>query len=221
MAKDPSLARQDARRYIRLPGGHQEGWADAFANVVRDIYMAIANPDAAGGHRPALATFDDGYASACLVDAVLRSHRGGGLGPRSTRTDAGRRPSRHPVTDTPAAGALTGLASRPGSPLQSISRSRIWTSARWSASDSRRKGSGGSASRFCNCARSRTPAGVSTSTFTRRSSSDSTPDDQAPRLQPIDKPGDIRRVAGEGGRQPAHRYRLVRLQQMQHVKLDR
>jgi hypothetical protein len=96
MAKDPSLAGQDARRYIRLPGGHQEGWADAFANVVRDIYRAIANPDAAGGHGPALATFDDGYASACLVDAVLRSHRGGGVWTEVDRADVDGPPSPHP-----------------------------------------------------------------------------------------------------------------------------
>lgn len=86
MAKDPSLASEDARRYIRLPGGHQEGWADAFANVVRDIYTAITDPGTAGGPRPALATFDDGYASACLVDAVLRSHRGGGVWTEVERT---------------------------------------------------------------------------------------------------------------------------------------
>jgi predicted dehydrogenase len=77
LAKDPSLAGADARQYIRLPGGHQEGWADAFANVIRDIYGVIA--DRSGAQPPAMATFDDGYASALVVDAVLRSHRGGGV----------------------------------------------------------------------------------------------------------------------------------------------
>ncbi len=78
LAKDPALAAPDARRYMRLPGGHQEGWADAFANVMREIYAAIADPDRAAA-TPALATFDDGVVSACLVDAVLRSHAGGGV----------------------------------------------------------------------------------------------------------------------------------------------
>jgi predicted dehydrogenase len=77
LAKDPSLAGPEAQRYIRLPGGHQEGWADAFFNVIRDIYAAIADPGAP--RAPALATFDDGHASACLVDAVLRSQAGGGV----------------------------------------------------------------------------------------------------------------------------------------------
>ena len=77
LAKDPSLLTPAGRRYARLPGGHQEGWADAFFNVIRDIYEVISHPD-----RPcpvSLATFDDGLASACFVDAVLRSHRAGGM----------------------------------------------------------------------------------------------------------------------------------------------
>ena len=35
-------------RYAHLPGGHQEAWADAFRNVMRDIYGTIA-----GEQRPA------------------------------------------------------------------------------------------------------------------------------------------------------------------------
>jgi predicted dehydrogenase len=78
LANDPSLAWPDSRRYMRLPGGHQEGWADAFSNVMRDIYTAIAETPGGSARRPAHATFDDGYASARLVDAVLASHRAGG-----------------------------------------------------------------------------------------------------------------------------------------------
>lgn len=77
LAKDPALVGADARRYTRLPGGHQEGWADAFANVMRDIYAAVLDPAVA--RRPAMATFDDGVVAACLVEAVVRSHRAGGV----------------------------------------------------------------------------------------------------------------------------------------------
>jgi len=76
LAKDPALVRREARSYTHLPGGHQEGWADAFANVIRDIYAYIANR---GQPAPAFATFEDGYRVACLVDAVLESHRNGGI----------------------------------------------------------------------------------------------------------------------------------------------
>jgi predicted dehydrogenase len=79
MAKDPSLLSRDALPYARLPGGHQEAWADAFFNVIRDAYSWIrekASPDA----KPApLPTFCDGYRAACVVEAMLRSHAAGGV----------------------------------------------------------------------------------------------------------------------------------------------
>jgi predicted dehydrogenase len=80
LAKDPSLLAPAARGYAHLPGGHQEGWADAFCNVMRDIYGFIASgvrPDAV--KPPAFATFEDGYHSACVVQAILESHRAGGV----------------------------------------------------------------------------------------------------------------------------------------------
>ena len=43
LPKDPSLLHAGARRYAHLPGGHQEAWADAFRNVMRDIYGFIAS----------------------------------------------------------------------------------------------------------------------------------------------------------------------------------
>src|SRR3954471_9193537 len=43
LQKDPSLIDREAGRYAHLPGGHQEAWADAFANVMRDIYGFIAD----------------------------------------------------------------------------------------------------------------------------------------------------------------------------------
>jgi predicted dehydrogenase len=79
LPKDPSLLTATARGYAHLPGGHQEAWADAFCNVLRDVYSFIV----AGGrpsdpHPPAFATFDDGYRAAAIVDAILESHRRGG-----------------------------------------------------------------------------------------------------------------------------------------------
>lgn len=79
MAKDPSLVSLDVRRYVHLPGGHQESWADAFLNLIRDAYGWIRE----GGRpetKPAmLPTFDDGYRSACVIEAMLRSHAAGGI----------------------------------------------------------------------------------------------------------------------------------------------
>src|SRR6478609_5132675 len=80
LLKDPSLLSTAALPYAHLPGGHQEGWADAFCNVLRDVYEFIASGRSPADTRPpAFATFEDGYHSACVVDAILESHRGGNV----------------------------------------------------------------------------------------------------------------------------------------------
>jgi predicted dehydrogenase len=80
LPKDPSLLAPGARSYAHLPGGHQEGWSDAFANVMRDIYGFIAAGKRPSDARPpAFATFEDGYHAACVVDAILESHRRGAV----------------------------------------------------------------------------------------------------------------------------------------------
>jgi predicted dehydrogenase len=75
LQKDPSLMDAAVRSYAHLPGGHQEAWADAFCNVMRDIYGTIAS-----GQRPEIfATFEDGYRSNCIVEAILESAKEGGV----------------------------------------------------------------------------------------------------------------------------------------------
>jgi predicted dehydrogenase len=72
--KDTSLLTQEAAVYARLPGGHQEGWADAFRNVISDIYDCIRDRSA----KPAtLCTFADAYSTSAIVDAMLQSAAGG------------------------------------------------------------------------------------------------------------------------------------------------
>jgi predicted dehydrogenase len=80
LPKDPSLLSEAARPYAHLPGGHQEAWADAFCNVMRDVYAFIASGRPPADPRPpAFATFEDGYRAAAIVDAILESHRQGGV----------------------------------------------------------------------------------------------------------------------------------------------
>jgi predicted dehydrogenase len=86
LAKDPSLLSNAAKAYAHLPGGHQEAWADAFRNVMHDVYTFIAEGKKPGDPRPpAFATFDDGYDAACVVDAILESHRRGAVWTKVTR----------------------------------------------------------------------------------------------------------------------------------------
>jgi predicted dehydrogenase len=80
LMKDPSLLDPAVRSYAHLPGGHQEAWADAFCNVMRDIYGVIAaGKGMSGTQPPAFATFEDGCRANCLVDAMLASASRGGV----------------------------------------------------------------------------------------------------------------------------------------------
>ena len=80
LMKDPSLLHEGARGYAHLPGGHQEAWADAFRNVMKDVYTFIAAGSDPGDLKPpSFATFEDGYNAACVVDAILASHAAGGV----------------------------------------------------------------------------------------------------------------------------------------------
>ena len=82
--RDAALLDESARRYVNLPGGHGEGWADAFKNLMSSIYSFIAKE-----HHPIndadkinFPTFEDGYRANCIVDAIVRSNQN-----RSARTE--------------------------------------------------------------------------------------------------------------------------------------
>ena len=78
LQKDPSLLDEAVRGYAHLPGGHQEAWADAFCNLMRDIYGFIAaGKSPKDPHPPTFATFEDGYRANCVVEAILKSAKAG------------------------------------------------------------------------------------------------------------------------------------------------
>jgi hypothetical protein len=53
---------------------------------MRDVYAVIAAGTPRPDQRPpAFATFEDGYDSACVVDAVLESHRRGAVWTKVSR----------------------------------------------------------------------------------------------------------------------------------------
>jgi predicted dehydrogenase len=77
--KDPSLLLEPVRSYAALPGGHNEGWPDAFRNLMRNIFTFIAeerDPSTADGI--AFPTFATGYQINAITDAILASHQAGG-----------------------------------------------------------------------------------------------------------------------------------------------
>jgi predicted dehydrogenase len=78
--RDPGLLAPEARQYTALPGGHNEGWPDAFKNTLGNIFEFIADKrdprDADGILYP---TFDDGCRAAAISDALVRSSAAGGI----------------------------------------------------------------------------------------------------------------------------------------------
>lgn len=80
LQKDPGLLDPSVQQYAHLPGGHQEAWADAFCNLMRDIYGFIAaGHSPTEPHPPAFATFEDGYRANVVVEAILQSAAAGSV----------------------------------------------------------------------------------------------------------------------------------------------
>jgi predicted dehydrogenase len=81
LLKDPSLMDPSVRGYAALPGGHGEAWADAFRNLMRDIYTFIAEGRSMEEDRARIAfpTFEDGVQSNRVIEAITHSARAGGV----------------------------------------------------------------------------------------------------------------------------------------------
>jgi len=73
LLRDPSLLAELPRHFTTFPGGHNEGFPDAFKGCFRAFYEAIAAGDFSAP--PLYPTFADGHHSIVLCDAILKSHR--------------------------------------------------------------------------------------------------------------------------------------------------
>jgi predicted dehydrogenase len=88
LLRDPGLLQPPAAGLARLPGGHQEGWADALRNLCADFYAAVAARERGEAYDATFATFDDGLHIAELTDAVLESDAQGCWVTVGARVDA-------------------------------------------------------------------------------------------------------------------------------------
>jgi predicted dehydrogenase len=79
LLKDPSLLDPSIRHYAALPGGHGEAWADAFRNLLRNIYVFIAEGRSMEKDKVEFPTFADGLTSNRIVEAITHSARAGGV----------------------------------------------------------------------------------------------------------------------------------------------
>lgn len=73
LIRDPSLVGDLARSYINYPGGHNEGFPDAFKQCFRAFYNYIAAGDYSAV--PQFPTFAEGHREVALCEAILKSHR--------------------------------------------------------------------------------------------------------------------------------------------------
>jgi len=72
-ARDPSLLADLPRGFTNYPGGHNEGFPDAFKQCFRSFYQSIAAGDFSA--KPLFPTFAEGHREVILCEAILESHR--------------------------------------------------------------------------------------------------------------------------------------------------
>lgn len=77
LVREPSLLDESVRRYANLPGGHNEGWADAFKNLMSNVYRFIAEDRDPVADADAIdfPTFEDGYRACSIIEAIIRSNQ--------------------------------------------------------------------------------------------------------------------------------------------------
>ncbi len=73
LIRDPALLGPLARPYANYPGGHNEGFPDAFKQCFRAFYGYIAAGDFTA--EPLFPTFAQGHREVLLCEAILKSHR--------------------------------------------------------------------------------------------------------------------------------------------------
>ena len=71
--RDPSLLAELPSGFTNYPGGHNEGFPDAFKQCFRSFYQYIAAGDFSA--EPLFPTFAEGHREVVLCEAILESHR--------------------------------------------------------------------------------------------------------------------------------------------------
>lgn len=73
LSDDPSLLNPEVAAAAHFPGGHIEGWPDAFKNMLLNFYSTIRD----GGSATAgnFASFHDGANVMCIIEAMVQSHK--------------------------------------------------------------------------------------------------------------------------------------------------
>ena len=75
LSDDPAQLNPDVQHSAHFPGGHIEGWPDAFKNMLLNFYRYIAQGKQPVVDAAPFATFHDGAQIMYVIDAIIDSHR--------------------------------------------------------------------------------------------------------------------------------------------------
>jgi len=75
LSDDPALLNPDVAQRAHFPGGHIEGWPDAFKNMMLQFYRAVAAGSMPPTGEAGFASFHDGADAMYIVDAIVESHQ--------------------------------------------------------------------------------------------------------------------------------------------------
>ncbi|EMH6516685.1 Gfo/Idh/MocA family oxidoreductase [Raoultella planticola] len=75
LSDDPSLMQPDVSASAHFPGGHNEGWPDAFKNMMLSFYQAVRAGKMPAADERRFASFYEGADVMYIVEAILQSHR--------------------------------------------------------------------------------------------------------------------------------------------------
>jgi len=75
LTDDPGLMSPDVAASAHFPGGHIEGWPDAFKNMMLNFYRAVQDGKMPARDEARFASFYDGASVMFIIDAILQSHQ--------------------------------------------------------------------------------------------------------------------------------------------------
>ncbi|WP_318392414.1 Gfo/Idh/MocA family oxidoreductase [Enterobacter sp.] len=75
LTDDPGLMARDVAASAHFPGGHIEGWPDAFKNMMLHFYQAVQTGNMPPAGEAKFASFHEGASVMFIIDAIVKSHQ--------------------------------------------------------------------------------------------------------------------------------------------------
>lgn len=75
LSDDPGLLNRDVAGQAHFPGGHNEGWPDAFKNMMLNFYQAVCAGKMPQENERHFASFSEGANVMYLIDAIVKSYQ--------------------------------------------------------------------------------------------------------------------------------------------------